>query len=145
MEKTINIGNKPVRFKTNGLALLIYKRETGRDLIPDLFSLCGGKKEIEDVNAGKSVDIEKLDVEAIMNIAYVFARIADNAIGARDEWLASFDSFPISDVIEELIPLVIECITTDAKVKNQLATAGLNQKAKFSKRKKSFWLPRKRA
>lgn len=145
MEKTINIGNKPVRFKTNGLALLIYKRETGRDLIPDLFSLCGGKDEIEDVNAGKSVDIEKLDVEAIMNIAYVFARIADNAISARDEWLASFDSFPISDVIEGLIPLVIECITTDAKVKKQLATAALNQKAKFSKRKKSFWLPRKRA
>lgn len=145
MEKTINIGNKPVCFKTNGLALLIYKRETGRDLIPDLFSLCGGKEEIEDVNAGKSVDIEKLDVEAIMNIAYVFARIADDTIGARDEWLASFDSFPISDVIEGLIPLVIECITTDAKVKNQLATAGLSLKAKSSKRKKSFWRQRRRA
>lgn len=145
MEKTINIGNKPVRFKTNGLALLTYKRETGRDLIPDLFSLCGGKKEIEEVNAGKFVDIEKLDVEAIMNIAYVFAQIADETIGSRDDWLKSFDSFPISDVIEELIPLVIECITTDAKVKNQLATAGLSQKTKFSKQKRSFWQPRKRA
>lgn len=95
--------------------------------------------------SGKKMMKQNPSTKEVVAVSSQMLKIADNNIGARDEWLASFDSFPISDVIEELIPLVIECITTDAKVKNQLATAGLNQKAKFSKRKKSFWLPRKRA
>lgn len=145
MEKVVTIGTTPVRFKTNGIALLTYKREFGRDLIPDLFSIYGSKEEMEAVETGEQVDIEKLNVEAIMNIAYIFAKIADPAIGSRDEWLESLESFPISDVAQEIIPLVIECITTDATVKKQLATAGLRSKATFFGRKKSFLPRRKRA
>lgn len=144
MEKVVTVGDKPTRFKTNGLALLTYKREIGRDLIPDLFSIYGGKDEIEAAKDG-SVDVEKLNIEAIYNIAYVFAKLADPQIGSRDEWLESFDAFPVADIALEIVPLAIECITSDAKTKNQLATAGLRSKTMFSARKRSFWPRRKRA
>lgn len=142
MEKTITIGSVPVRFMTNGLALLTYKREIGRDLIPDLFSIYGGKDEVEAAKDG-SVDVEKLNVEAIYNIAYVFAKLADPQIGSRDEWLSGFDVFPVMDIALEIVPLALECITSEAKIKNQLATAGLRSKAMLSARKRSFW-PRRR-
>lgn len=144
MEKVVTVGNKPVRFKTNGLALLTYKREIGRDLIPDLFLIYGGKDEVEAAQSG-NIDVEKLNVEAIYNIAYVFAKLADPQIGSRDEWLESFDSFPAADIALEIVPLAVECITSDAKIKNQLATAGFRSKATFSARKRSFWPRRKRA
>lgn len=142
MEKTITIGSVPVRFMTNGLALLTYKREIGRDLIPDLFSIYGGKDEVEAAKDG-SVDVEKLNVEAIYNIAYVFAKLADPQIGSRDEWLSGFEAFPVMDIALEIVPLALECITSEAKIKNQLATAGLRSKAMLSARKRSFW-PRRR-
>lgn len=143
MEKVITIGSTSVRFKTNGLALLTYKREIGRDLIPDLFSIYGGKDEIERANNAGEVNIENLNVEAIYNIAYIFAKLADSSIGTRDEWLANFDAFPVADIALEIVPLAIECITSDAKIKNQLATVGLRSKATSFGRKKSFWRHRK--
>ena len=139
MEKVITIGATPVRFKTNGIALLTYKREIGRDLIPDLFSIYGGKDEIEKANNAHEVNVEKLNIEAIYNISYVFAKIADSSIGSRDEWLESFDVFPVADIALEIVPLAIECITSDAKIKNRLATVGLRSKATPFGRKKSFW------
>lgn len=142
MEKVIKIGSQSVRLKSNGLALLTYKRNFGSELIADLFSIYkkGSGGQIDSDN----VDIDALNPEAIYNIAYTFAKIADENIGARDEWLEQFDCFPIYDVAEEIIPFVTECITTDAKIKNQLATAGLKQTQRFSKPKKSFWQRRKR-
>ena len=144
MEKVVTIGSIPVRFKTNGLALLTYKREIGRDLIPDLFSIYGGKEEIEAARNGE-IDIEKLNIEAIYNVTYVFAKIADSGIGSRDEWLSGFEQFPVLDIASEIVPMAVECITSDAKVKNQLATAGLRLKAMHLKQKRSFWARRKRA
>lgn len=145
MEKVINIGATPVRLKTNGNALRIYKRDFGRDLIPDLFSIYGDKKDLEGVNSGASVDVEKLNPEALYNITYTFAKIADDSIGTLDEWLESLDSFPLVDVANEVIPFVVECISTDATVKKQMASAGLRRTAMSSGRKKFFWRPRRRA
>ena len=143
MEKVITINSTSVRFKTNGLALLIYKREVGRDLIPDLLSIYGGKDEIEKANSAGQINIEKLDVEAIYNIAYVLAKLADPQIGSRDEWLESFDIFPVADIALEIVPLAVECVTSNAKIKNQLATVGLRSKAMSFGRKKSFWRHRR--
>ncbi len=143
MEKTITIGATAVRFKTNGLALLTYKREIGRDLIPDLFSIYGGKDEVEKANSAGKINVEKLNVEAIYNVAYVFAKLADSNIGSRDEWLSGFDVFPAMDIALEIVPLAIECITSNAKIKNQLATVGLRSKATHFGRKESFWKRRR--
>ena len=145
MEKTLTIGGKTVKFKTNGLALLTYKREIGRDLIPDLFSIYGGRKEIEAVQKEGKVYAEKLNAEVIYDVAYVFAKIADNSVGSRDEWLRGFDTFPIADVALEIVPMVTECITSDATVKKQMAAARLRLTAMRSEQKKSFWRHHKQA
>lgn len=145
MDKVINIGSTPVRLATNGLALLTYKREFGTDLIPDLFAMYGDQKSTCDAADSGKVDVEKLDIEKLFNITYLFAKIADKSIGTRDEWLESLDSFPVSDVAQDVIPFVIECLTTDADVKKQLAAAGLRSTVMRSKQKASFWRRHRRA
>ncbi len=138
MEKIIHLGNTPIRLKSNGLALILYKREFGRDFIPDLYSICGQKRDLENVKK-EGFDLEKINLEIIYNVTYIFAYIADQSIGTRDEWLANLDSFPIVDALAEVLPLIEESITTDASLKNQLATAELKRMTKFSKPKRSFF------
>lgn len=137
MEKLIKAGESYIRLKSNGLALLSYKREFGRDLIPDLFTIYPDTEAT--AKGEKSIDISMLDVEKLINITYVFAKIADKNIGTRDEWLESLDILPIGDIAVEVMPFVVDCITTDAEIKKRMATAGLKRKAAAFGRRKSFW------
>lgn len=143
MEKVIHLGKTPVRLKSNGLVLLLYKREFGRDFIPDLYSICGEQKDLEDVRK-KGFELDKVNLEIMYNVTYIFAKIADPNIGTRDEWLCNLDTFPVVDVITEILPFIEESITTDATLKNQLATAGLKRMTKSSKQRKSFFRHSKR-
>lgn len=139
MEKTIPIGGQDVRFKTNGIALLIYKSQFGRDLIPDILKLVDASK-LGDLQNGDAtrVDISSFDISTLYDICWVFAKIADASIPPVLEWAGRFDAFPIIDVFKEIIPLLMECISCSAEVKNAVATAGLKTKAMRSKRSRLF-------
>ncbi len=136
MEKIIKISGKDVKFKTNGVALLIYKQQTGRDLIPDLFKLIG-EVDIANISAN-NINLANLNTQVLFDICWTFAKIATPDIPPVLEWASEFDSFPIVDIFKETMELVIECITCSAKVKKEVATATLKQKAMHSKRKTSF-------
>lgn len=144
MEKTIKISERDVKFKTNGIALLIYKSQTGSNLIPDIIKLVDNDqlKQIED---GKQVklDASRLDVSILYGICWTFAKIADDTIPPMLEWVAGFDTFPIIDVFKEIVPMIMECISCSAEVKNAMAAAGLMKTQKRSKRNKLFSWQRK--
>lgn len=142
MEKVIKIADKSIRLKSNGCALLIYKREFGKDLLKDLIALCGSNKAAESL---PNIDISEIDTEAFFRIVYIFAKIADPDIGTLEEWLCGYEYFPIVDVMKEVLPFITDCITVDASLKKQIATASLKRMKTFSKRKKSFWQQHKRA
>lgn len=144
MEKTIKISGQDVRFKTNGIALLLYKAQVGRDLIPDILRLVDEKK-LSELQSGEiaAADISRLDVAVLYDICWTFAKIAQPELPPVMEWVGGFETFPIMDVFKEILPLLTECISCSAEVKNAAATAGLTAKATRSKRSKSFsWLHR---
>lgn len=145
MDRIINIGSTPVRLANNGLALTLYKRDFGTDLIPDIFAMFGGQKYAQKAADTGEFEIEKLDVQKLYNLTYFFAKIADKDIPPQDEWLESFDCFPIKDVAMGVIPLAMECITADVNVKKQMAAVGMRSTLMYSKRKTSFWRRPKRA
>lgn len=136
MEKIIKIDGKDVNFKTNGIALLLYKQQTGRDLMPDLFKLIGSVDPSK-INTS-TIDVSALDLYVLYDVCWTFAKIADPKIPPVLEWAGEFETFPIVDVFKETIELLMECITCSAEVKKALATASLNQKVKHSKQKISF-------
>lgn len=139
MDKVINIGSRRVRLVNNGLALTLYKREFGTNLIPDIFAMFGGQKYAQRAVDTGEFEIEKLDVQKLFNLTYLFAKIADKDLPPQDEWLEAFDCFPIGDVAMEVIPLAMECITADVNIKKQMAAVGMKSTLMSSKRKTSFW------
>lgn len=97
MKKTITIGDKEIQLKTNGLTPLLYKNEFHRDFFLDYANL---------------IDKGNMDLEYILNLAWLYARTADETVPDRDTWLESFDDFPAVDVMEDIIEITTRALTT---------------------------------
>lgn len=106
MEKIIKIDGKDVVFKSTGSAPLRYKMQFKRDFFADILKM----QDIEN-------NLEKIDLEILYNIAWIFAKIADPTIPPPLEWLDSFDSFPIIDVIPQIQDLLLSSLRTINKKK----------------------------
>ena len=121
MEKIIEIDGKQVGFKTNGLVPVFYKAQFKRDLIKDLLSMGGNNKKTEDQDQLEWLR-DNVDFMVFFDIAWVFARAYDKSIPPQDEWLESFDTFPIMDVFEPLQELLEATISTKKKPKKATKT-----------------------
>ncbi|MFS0783521.1 hypothetical protein [Bacillus sp. 1P06AnD] len=116
MEKTIVIDGKNVSFKSTGASALRYKAQFNRDFFADVSKLAALEKLIKSKEAENNPEIiEKIDFTFFYNIAWVFAKTADKEIKDQMDWLDSFDSFPIMDIIPELKDLI--AITLQSKKK----------------------------
>lgn len=113
MEKIIKIDGKDVKFKSTGATPIKYKKQFGRDFFADIFKMDSlanaviGKKK----NTNK---IEDLDMDVFYNICWVLAKGA-NDIPPLEEWLESFDSFPLVEIMGELNELLISSIRSKKK------------------------------
>lgn len=96
MEKIINIDGRDVKLKSTGAFLLRYKEFFFRDALADVMRL----SEISMDN------LSKFDVEIFYNLVWVLAKTADPNIAEINKWLDEFESFPILEVITEVIPLI---------------------------------------
>lgn len=141
MEKILTIDGRRVPFKTNGIALLLYKQQTGRELIPDLFRLLGGVKP-DDI-AKNDLGLVNLDTQVLYDVCWTFAKLADPSIPPVMEWAGGFERFPLVDVFKEILELVLDCISCSADVKKAQATAGWSRSAKRSKPTGLFLRPRR--
>ena len=113
MEKTIEIDNKQVRFKSTAAIPLRYKAQFGKDFFVDIMKL----SSIEGLNA-KKIDIkkiDKLDFEVFYNIIWVLAKTADKKIPEPITWLDGFDEFPLFEIIPELNDLILGSMKTKKK------------------------------
>lgn len=93
MEKTIEIDGKNVRLKSNAMTAIVYRREFQKDLFDEL----------------THIDPKKMTGESIRTIyelSYVMAKQGDKSLSASfEEWLDSFDVFPIEVVGSEVLQL----------------------------------------
>ena len=123
LEKTIQIGDKEVRFRSSATIPRLYRMKFKRDIFRDLAKLEKSYKE-KGSTEGSSMEIE--DLEIFENVAYIMAFHADNSIpGTIDEWLDQFEMFSIYQVLPEILELWGTNLITDVKSKkNREQAAG---------------------
>ncbi|MFQ8922350.1 MAG: hypothetical protein ACLR60_10690 [Clostridium paraputrificum] len=113
MEKTIEIDNKKVSFKSTAATPLRYKAQFGKDFFVDIMKLSG----LDGFNP-KKIDlkkIDKLDFEVFYNIIWVLAKTANKKIPDPITWLDEFEEFPLFDIIPELQDLILSSMQTKKK------------------------------
>ena len=123
LEKTIQIGDKEVRFRSSATIPRLYRMKFKRDIFRDLAKLEKSYKE-KGSTEGSSMEIE--DLEIFENVAYIMAFHADNSIpGTIDEWLDQFEMFSIYQVLPEILELWGTNLITDVESKkNREQAAG---------------------
>lgn len=115
MEKKIKIDGKDVLFKTSGAFAKRYKAQFKRDAIADIFTL---SKVFSDANNDIS-SLADLNSEIMFDLCWSLARNADPNIPAPEEWLDTFDVFPVVDVMPEIIDLLMVSLSTSVKPKKK--------------------------
>lgn len=113
MEKTIEIDNKKVSFKSTAATPLRYKAQFGKDFFVDIMKL----SSLDGLNS-KKIDlkkIDKLDFDVFYNIIWVLAKTANKKIPDPITWLDEFEEFPLFDIIPELQDLILSSMQTKKK------------------------------
>ncbi|MDM5245762.1 hypothetical protein [Lysinibacillus sp. G4S2] len=118
MEITLTIDDKPVKFKSSGAVTKRYKMQFQRDFFADIssFGLAMQKEDIKSADSEKAMQImSKIDFDLFLDIAWVFAKTADNAIPDPLTWLDGFETFPIMEILPDLQDLIARTIGSKKK------------------------------
>lgn len=106
MEKIIRIDGKDIKFKSTGATALRYRMQFGRDLFVDLLKLEKAFKSEDGKLKEEIENVEAFDLEVFYNLTWVFAKTADKTLPTPLEWLDTFDTFPLVDIIPDLMELI---------------------------------------
>ena len=118
LTKTINIDGKEVVFKASAAIPRIYRIKFQRDIYKDLASL---EKAVGKADENKS-SLDMFSLEMFENIAYIMAKHADKSIpDTPEDWLDSFGTFSIYQVLPQLIELWGLNLKTDVQSKKEFA------------------------
>lgn len=113
MEKTLLISNREVRFKCTGGFLIKYRQLTGDDPIKAISNL-------EKLSKNKKAFIEDLSFEDLLtfyNMVWVLAKTADDSIGDLEDFVSSFDEFPLADILIDLLELIQNAFKSNLSIK----------------------------
>jgi len=113
MEKILNIDGKQVKFKSTGAYLLRYKAQFGRDAIKDMIRLT----DSYDVSTNSLKVDDAFDLDIFYNLIWVLAKTADPSIPPAIDWLDGFEEFPLSEIIPEVMDLIMSCMQSSIKKK----------------------------
>lgn len=114
MMKQIEIDGKRVSFKASAAIPRIYRMKFRRDIYKDLKALEKSMGE----NSEESSNLDMFSLEMFENIAFVMAKHADASIpNTPEEWLDSFNTFSIYQVLPQLIELWGLNVKTDVEAK----------------------------
>ncbi|MEA5047461.1 MAG: hypothetical protein VB034_02510 [Eubacteriales bacterium] len=123
MEKIIKICGQDVGFKAPASLPVRYYNATGRDLFVDLQTLADGTDQAP-AKAKKSKKKEELEYRlnrdwntmVLYGIAHAMARAYDDSVNPNlEDWIDSFESFPIFEVFGELRELLSASLQTSKK------------------------------
>lgn len=105
MEKTIKIDNKDICFKCTAGTFIRYKQQFDTEFIADIAKL---QDCLNTNKSGKvtSVDYSKLSLDVFYDIAWACAKTANDSIPDPMAWLDSFNTFPIMDILPQILELV---------------------------------------
>jgi hypothetical protein len=112
MEKILTIDGRQVKFKSTGAFLMRYKAQFGRDALKDIY------KMQKAVNSGNGA-IDSVDLEIFLNLVWTLAKTADSSIDPPMEWLDTFETFPLFDIMSEIINLIFSCLFPEVESKKK--------------------------
>lgn len=114
MMKQIEIDGRRVSFKASAAIPRIYRMKFQRDIYKDLKALEKSMGE----NSEEGSNLDMFSLEMFENIAFVMAKHADASIpNTPEEWLDSFNTFSIYQVLPQLIELWGLNVKTDVEAK----------------------------
>ena len=112
--RNIEIDGKQVPFKASAAIPRIYRMKFQRDIYKDLKAL---EKSVGNSSEDNS-NLDMFSLEMFENIAFVMAKHADPKIpNTPEEWLDSFNTFSIYQVLPQLIELWGLNVKTDVDSK----------------------------
>lgn len=111
MEKTIEIDGKQIRFKSTAATPLRYKAQFGKDYFAEILKL----NKLSDFKGDNLEILENANFELFYNIIWVLAKTADKSIPEPMEWLDSFETFPLGEIIPEIQDLILASLQTKKK------------------------------
>ena len=118
MKRNITIDGQEVPFKASAAIPRIYRMRFHRDIYKDLRDL---EKGI-DKNDPENSNLDLFSLEMFENIAYVMAKHADPSIpDTPEEWLDSFNTFSIYQILPQIIELWGLNTQTDVQAKKNFA------------------------
>src|SRR5574344_1667569 len=118
IRKDIEIDGQMVAFKASAAIPRIYRLKFQRDIYKDLAVL---EKSIGD-GKEESSNLDMFSLEMFENIAYIMAKHADATIpDSPEDWLDSFNTFSIYQVLPQLIQLWGLNTQTDVQSKKNFA------------------------
>ena len=124
MEKMLKISGQDVGFKAPASLPVRYYNATGRDLFVDLQTLADGTEQVEAKPkfGKKKSDAPQFKLNKNWNtmvfysIAHTMARAFDDSVNPNiEDWIDSFESFPIFEIFGELKPLLNASLQTSKK------------------------------
>ena len=113
MEKNIIIDGKEIKLKANAMNALIYRSAFGEDIFKAQSMLFTAKDK------KGNIDISKIDSLGMIKIVWTMAKAANDDTAPFEEWLSSFEEFPVLDLLGEIVDLILVNMTSKTKIKNQ--------------------------
>lgn len=113
MEKIISIDGRDIKLKATGALLLRYKAQFKRDALQDIVKLTN----VLDEETGEIKDISHLDLDVFYNLIWTLAKTGNPDIAPLENWLDTFDDFPIIELIPTVMDMVGSCLQTTKKKK----------------------------
>lgn len=114
MDRLIEIDGKKVGFRATALTPRLYRHWRGRDVLVDIAKLNQAMLKAKDE------DLSIADLEVFEDLAWVMAKQYDKDVPETpEEWLDTFDTFLIYDILPEIIDLWAENQVTTSESKKK--------------------------
>lgn len=129
MEKTIIIDGKAVRLKATASFAIRYKQQFGVDLLTKLIPMITVFENVDgEIEMGDAIKLlvdngNLLELNDLYNLIWVLAKTADPSIPEPIEWLDEFSVFPLADILQEAIDLVLPTLISTKESKKKTMTA----------------------
>ena len=128
MEKTIIIDGKAVRLKATASFAIRYKQQFGVDLLTKLIPMIAVFENVDgEIEMGDAIKLlvdngNLLELNDLYNLVWVLAKTADPSIPEPIEWLDEFNVFPLADILQEAIDLVLPTLISTKESKKKTMT-----------------------
>lgn len=126
MVKTIKIEERDVRFDTSLAWMFKYRTQFGHDPIDvimpavkaalPLVEIEGGKLTIADLDLLTDI-LGELNLTEALQLIWSLAANGNKDIDDPATWYASFDFFPLDEVLTEVAPAILESCVSSKKYK----------------------------